>query len=334
MRQRRRAERHRSARPALQDSVQNRANERRYQKILRGSALVVGVALLVLLVAGWYFNFAKPPNKVVANLNGQEYLLRDVAPIAKLEGFLTGQFNPNVSLNTLIKNDLLQKHASSLGINFQSEQVDEQLIVMFEKATEPSDRPTSLSADGQEALEKFVGTIGISSVVYKNWIKGQLLEDSYFDLFLSNASKTADQVFVEWIVTSNSLNAEIAYDRISSGEDFNTVAKELNIDNIFAGENGVVGWVPKGALLEMDPYFFGSNNNTKRTQGPIATSLGSIIFRITDSSTDSTIAEDMRSRLAQNNFQSWMDQKTKEIEFTFNNNDIKWVLREMERDYE
>lgn len=334
MRQRRRAERQNTARPALQDNVRNRAEERHFQSIIRWVALAIGILVIGLLAAGWFFNYAKPPGKVVATVNNENYLLRDVIPYTKIEGFYTGQFNPNIALNTLIKNDTLEHNAPAQGINFESNQVEDKLITMFEKATATSDRPTSLSQGGQKELESFVKQIGVDTSDYKNWIRGQLLEDSYFDLFLSQASKAADQVFVEWIVAANSVSAQNAYDRITTGEDFSSIAAELNVDTVFADQKGVVGWVPKGALLEMDPYLFAPDNSTYSLSTPIVTSLGSIVYRITNTSEKSEISESMRVLLAQNNFQSWMDQATNEINFTFNNDDIEWILRQIERDYE
>tara|TARA_Y100000817_G_scaffold39424_1_gene27036 strand:- start:23017 stop:24021 length:1005 start_codon:yes stop_codon:yes gene_type:complete len=334
MRQRRRAERQNTARPTLKDNVHNRTEERYLQRILIGAALALGLLIIGLLATGWYFNFLKPPEKIVASVNGEDYLLHEVVPYTKIEGFYTSQFNPNIALNTLIKNNTLDQFSQDQGIDIQLNQVENKLITMFEKATGTSDVPSSLSQEGERELENFVNLIGIEVSDYKNWIRGQLLEDAYFDLFLTQASKTADQVFLEWIVAANSISGQNAYERISSGENFNSVATELNVDNIFADKEGVVGWVPKGALLEMDPYLFAIDNQTNSISPPIVTSLGSIVYRITNNSKDREISESMRILLAQNNFQSWMDQITSEIIFTFNDDDIKWVLGQIEREYE
>ena len=40
-------------------------------------------------------------------------------------------------------------------------------------------------------------------------------------------------------------------------EDFTRVAQELNTPDDFAGQNGYVGWVPRGAFPELDQTIFG-----------------------------------------------------------------------------
>jgi hypothetical protein len=73
----------------------------------------------------------------------------------------------------------------------------------------------------------------------------QLLQQKVFDAITADISRQQDQVWARHMVLTDQAQAQSAYDRVTSGEDFVTVATE-----VMTGTNTTVdlGWVGKGTL--------------------------------------------------------------------------------------
>jgi len=130
-------------------------------------------------------------------------------------------------------------------------------------------------------------------------------------------------------VAANSVEAQIAYDRIAGGEDFAAVALETNTERLFSAPDGSVGWIPEGALPEIDPLIFSEDTAVDDLLGPFATSLGSMIIRVTEGPSERELDDLMRRLLAQTEFQGWMDLQTDDLAVNLTDEDIRWVLRKL-----
>ncbi len=327
MRQRRRAERQLSARPAPQVSAARRINQRFLQRLLYWAGGLFIVLLLAGLAVGWFFNFYQPPRKVVAEIDGVEFQLRDVVPYTLLDGTATGQLRPNFALNNLIRDSILEARGPDLGASIAPQDVEGALVQRFEQLDAEAESPAQLTDAGQSSLDAFTDALGVSENDYRDWVRGQLWQNAVYQAFLEETPSTAESVFVEWIVGADSQQARTAFDRIAAGEDFTAVANELNTDLTVADPDGVVGWTPRGALPEIDPLVFAENLAVNQVIGPVATSIGSIVYRVTDRSPDQPVDEAMRALLAQNTFQEWMDAQTAGLFFNLTADDNNWVLR-------
>lgn len=327
MRQRRRAERQFSARPAPQVSAARRINQRFLQRLLYWAGGLFSVLLLAGLAVGWFFNYYQPPRKVVAEIDGVEFQLRDVAPYALLDSTATGQLRPNLALNNLVRDSILETRGPDLGASVAPQDVEDTLVQRFEQLDPEAEPPAQLTDVGQSSLDAFTDALGVSENDYRDWVEGQLWQSSVYETFLEETPATAESVFVEWIIGADSQQARSAFDRISAGEDFTAVANELNTDLTIADPDGVVGWTPRGALTEFDPLIFSDDLAVNQVVGPVATSIGSIVYRVTDRSPDQPVDEAMRAVLAQNAFQEWMDAQTAGLFFNLTSGDNNWVLR-------
>lgn len=328
MRQRRRAERRFAARPASPAASSRRITERQLQRALYAAGAVLAAVLLGVLAAGWYFNSFQPPRKTVAEIDGREYRLGQLVPYTLLEGSITGTLQPETALSTLIRDGLLAAEAPALGAGVTVEDVEAELAIRF-NADPPdpeSDAPAQLSPDGAAALDALAGQLGVSVQDYREWAEGQLWQAAVFEQFLDEAPATAEQVFLEWIVAPDSVQAQAAFDRVAGGEEFAAVASELNVERAFADENGVVGWAPRGALPEIDALVFAEDLALGEIRGPVSSSVGSLIYRITDGPSEQPVDEIMRNLLARNAMQDWIDGKTASLRSYLTPGDVEWVI--------
>ena len=95
-----------------------------------------------------------------------------------------------------------------------------------------------------------------------------------------------------------------------------------------ADSDGVVGWVPQGAIPDLDPLLFDPSMVLNALQGPVATGFGNVIFRVTSGPSVETLTAEMRNLVATAQFQEWMDARSTELisDLTLDIEDARWLL--------
>ncbi len=330
MRQRRRAERQLSARSAAQGSAARRINQRLAQRLLYAGGALLLAALVVVLSVGWWLDSYRPPRKVVAEVDGFEVRLADTLPYTRLNAAFAGVVDPNLALNNLVRDHIVLSHAADIGADVGPEDVDAAIIRAFELVDEGSEPPAALTDAGRERLDNFLSELGVSESEHREWQAGALRHDAALSAFAERVEDSAESVFLEWIVASDSVQARSAYDRIEGGEEFSAVANEVNIDLVVADADGVVGWVPRGALQEIDPLLFAEDLELGAVMGPVATSVGSVVYRVTDRSDSQVVDEDMRRLLGEGAFQAWMNEQSLGVTLNLTAGDVAWARRAVE----
>ena len=334
MRQRRRAERQQSARSASTQTTNRRLGERQRQRLLLAAIAVVLLALIGTLAVGWYLSEFRTPRKVVAEIDGVQHQLRDVFPYALLNSVTTGTFAQEQALTDLIGDGILDRHGADIGVTVGPAEVDADIVRQFEPASEDEEAepPASLGEEGRDSFEEFLSLVRVDEEVYREWLAGRLRRDAGLEHFEAEAPATTEQVHVEWIAAATVTDARDAVARINeAGEEFAAVAAELNTDFIYAGEGGVVGWVPQGILPDdVDTLLFAEDVPHGELQGPHTTNLGALVFRITEGPSDQPLTGVMRTLWGQNDFQGWMEEQTAELQYDFNADDAAWLLGQVE----
>ena len=333
MRQRRRAERQLSGRSASAQVANRRLSERQRQRLLRIAIVVVLVGLAAMLAAGWYFNSYQPPRKVVAEIDGVQYQLREALPYALLDAWVTGSFVPEQGLNNMVGDGIIERRSAEIGADIDPAEVGEEIVRVFEPGLDPeADPPDDLSAEGRELFDEFLGSVGVDEDEYRTWIEGQLRRQSALEYFSAEAPETTEQIHVEWIVTQNVTTAREAMSRLEDGEEFADVAADLNEDVLFSDrETGVLGWVPEGVLQsDVDAVLFAEGIEQGEVQGTHTTAIGTIVFRITDGPSDEPLTGVMRELWAQNDFQAWIDEQTVALQYYFTQDDARWLVDRLE----
>ena len=333
MRQRRRAERAQSAaRASSQQRTTSHGAERSQRRLLIIAASVVGLLLVGLLAAGWYVSGFQPPRRVVAEIDGEPVQLRDVIPYTKLEILTSGQETLTtvaVARNLYARDHVLRLRAVGLGVAVTPAEVEEAIASRFEPPVSPdAERSTVLTQAGLGFLQEFLDAVDIADDDYRAWIHGQLLFGALVDHFSDAEPESVEQVFVHWIIAASSVDAQDAFDRITAGEEFAAVADELNVERVIADEAGEVGWVPRGAFSEFDGLLFDPELEVGELIGPLATSVGSVVFLVTDGPSEQPLEDEMRALLGRTAFQAWLNEQTVELValLEFDIEDAVWVL--------
>ena len=334
MRQRRRAERQQAARSASQETgSRRRVSDRRAQRILYGVIAVVAIALAGLLASGWYLNSYRIPRKVVAEFEGVGIQLREVVPYSALTAPAVGSLNPNAGLSALVRNAILERRSGEIQAEVTPADVDAEIVRQFEPPPEGEDAepPASLSEEGRDALREFLDVFSVSDAEHRAWIAGELRAEAARDYFVAQSAETAEQLYVEWIVAASSQQADDAIERVESGEEFAEVAAELHLNQGLGDEDGALGWTPRGAFpADLERLIFADDLPQGELQGPHTTTIGNVVFRVTDGPSEQPVSEEMRQLLGQGAFQQWLDERSAEVAYDFTQGDGEWALRRLE----
>lgn len=333
MRQRRRVERGRlvSTRDRSQPVVSRRDVENRQRRLLLISAGIALTIVVVLVGAGWFVSSFQPPRRTVATVAGNDLKLSELVTYTSLSALESGgALRPDLALNDLVRDRVITARSGDLGVNVTEADIESGIALRFEPfvpdATEPAD---TLTEAGRSSLSLILDTLDVSEARYREWLVGQLLVVELQDYFREQQPDMVEQVFVEWIVTESSLTAQQAMDRIAADEEFAAVADELSIDFLLANPDGEVGWVPQGAISELDSVLFASDLELNTLIGPLTTSLGSVVLRVTDGPSEQVLSDVMREFLAADEFQQWLDgvvSETLEGRLELSADDFNWVI--------
>ena len=294
---------------------------------------VVLFGLVAFLSVGWYFNSYRVPRKVVAEIDGVQYQLREVLPYALLDAWVTGSFVPEQGLNNLVGDGIIERKSGEIGADFDPGEVGAEIVRVFEPDLDPeAEPPDSLSEEGRDIFDDFLAGVGVSEEEYRAWIEGQLRRQSALEYFSGEAPENTEQIHVEWIVSQSVTTAREAVASLEGGEEFAAVAEEVNEDFVFSErETGVVGWVPEGVLqADVNGVLFAEGIEQGEVQGPHTTAFGTIVFRITDGPSEQPLTGIMRELWAQNDFQAWIDAQTTSLEFDFTLDDTQWLVDQLE----
>lgn len=335
MRQRRRAERGQFSqlRSRTEPAVSRRAVETKQRQLLLIGAGFVLLVIVGLLAYGWVTSSYLPPRKTVTTVLGSPIKLAELVPYTALDSIeLGGALQPRTSFNNLIRDRVVRHYAGELGVEVTDEEIDQAIVDRFEPIPpDASETPDTLSEQGRTALNQTLDVFGITESEYRTWLRGRLYITEMIDDFRAEMPEEISQVHVEWIVTATQADAQAALDRVNAGEDFLEVATEVN-EETGLSEEGVVGWVPEGALPALDTALFGEEMEVGEIQGPISTSFGSVLVRVTEGPEVQEVNDTMRDLVVGNQMQEWLDEKlvTADVgEVDLTTSDINWVIEQI-----
>lgn len=204
----------------------------------------------------------------------------------QLESDESGEFERTVQaqvLTDLIRSELLQRAAEDLDIEVSDEEIAEERATLVE------------SAGGEEALQTTLENANISEEELERRLRDRVIQTRISDEFAEDVSdeevraafeadpqgQYGEQVEVRHILTETEEEAQQAIDRISSGEDFATVAQEMSQDPGSAESGGELGLVARGSTVE--PFEEAAfNAEVGELVGPVESEFGFHVIEVTD----------------------------------------------------
>ena len=270
-RRRRRSARNRSQ--DARDQSNQRADERKRQRIAMTVGTILIMAIVAIVAVGYYREFYNPPRVTAGAIRGVEFSMGDlVERIRVVQGinrYQGGKVDLSVVpfeyLQGLLNSEILRQAAPSIGIYVTKENVDEAIKGRFypvAPAGQETD-PGQLDLEFESNYRNFLTQVNLSDDVYRRIVE-EGLQRQQLALFLArDIPESMGQVEIEWIRLEfdGPVQADDVKARLES-EDFQQVAAEVNASAGFADADGYVGWIPEGAFPDFDKLLFSTGDGS------------------------------------------------------------------------
>ena len=264
--------------PQVAPEVVAERRKRRYSFGIGAAFLAVIVGVVVF---GYYQEFYKPPRVWAGSVRNVEFTMGDLVDrIRVLQGVgrrQGGQVDlgsaPFDYLQELVDAEILRQESPGLGINVTDDDVEQELHRRFTPTAAPGEEtdPGQLEREAENRYVSFLTDTNLSDGDYRRIIEEELSLNRLKDLLARDIEIRQQQVEVQWIQLSfdGGIVASDVVQRLEN-EDFTRIAQELNLPSQYAGPDGYVGWVPRGAFPDFDDTIFG---NEQEGIQPLATGI-------------------------------------------------------------
>ena len=310
--------------------------ERRRQRLLM--AFVVAVVLLIVAIPayGYYDAFVEPPGRTVLTVNGVEHTLGEVAKVtrATVATMVSQGQTPEMSslpfevYINMVDEELIRQAAPQLEILVTQDEVDARLREVYfpEPPVGEQTDPDALELEFQENYRRYLSATGFSDEDNRERLRTGILRQRIQDRLKEEVPFVGEQVYAHWFRLRNNDQIDEVIQSTAGGEAFDALARIFGAADRFADDDGVVGWVPRGANPGLDEILFSVEHDT--ISDPVTTQRGIYVVMVTDGPEIMEISEEMRTALQVEAMSLWLTQQRSENDVTgsFPSSDYQWVV--------
>ncbi len=196
--------------------------QKKKQRLIFGLGILIIVAALVTVGAGWYITEYQPLHTTVVTVNDASFNMKYY--INTLVAMVKVNLPTDTVVPTIQTNELVRQWAEELGIRVSDAEVDEELKNL--------DLPTSRE--------------------YRDLVRAEMLttklRDEYFEY---QVPLLAEQCYILAMLLENEKQATEVRARLEASEDFTELAVELSLEAISQTENGDFGWRLRDLLSDL-----------------------------------------------------------------------------------
>ena len=300
-------------------------------------------AIIILVIAipayGYYATFIAPPRRVVFSINGVEHTLGEVSKLTRANVAASGGAGGEVDLsslplqilNNLVNNELVIQGAPGLGVVVTQDEVDAEIQVRFyprPREGEQTDTP-ALEREFDENFRQYLDVTQFSDDEYREIVKSSLLRGKIQELVSEQVPQLHEQVYVHWIRVADETAIQAVQAGLDQGEAFDRLARVHAIDDLYADDNGEVGWVPRGAFSILDSTLFSLERDA--VSEPVLRPPDTYFIKVTDGPELREVSEEMLILLKVRAMERWTDDQlgSNDIFYDFSDGDYAWVINQV-----
>ncbi len=231
-------------------------------------------------------------------LNMMKGLLEGI-DISKDEGRSIWESVQAELLKQMIDTELLNQAAESQKVGVTSQEIDAKLAAFKAEVGSTDEYNQILRANN------------ITEEDLKILIRDQIIIEKLFDKVTEQVNTKAEQVRAKQIVVSTKEAADSAVQRLRSGAEFDTLAKEISEDHTTASTGGDLGYFPKG-VMEPQVEEAAFKAEVGKIIDPIQTDWGYYIVVVTAKDPNHDLSPDFLQQSKEDAFQEWLDKLRKE----------------------
>ena len=276
-RARRRNRRQARVEDARRQSVRAQEERRRQRLAITVGAMLI-LAIVAIVVVGYYREFYQPPRVMAGEIRGVRFTMGDLVERIRVlqginrnhpqgAGFVDLSRVPFEYLQDMLFAEIVIQAAPGLGLSVTDEHIDEEIRRQFYPETTAGQEtdPGQLDQEFQNAYTNFLTVVRLSDADYRDLVSEQLHQIQLRLLLGSDIPDQMEQVEVEWIRMEfgGTVLPEDVRTRLGV-EDFDIVAMDVGANAQpqdgprFADQAGYVGWVPRGAFPALDDFIYGN----------------------------------------------------------------------------
>lgn len=167
----------------------------------------------------------------------------------------------------------------------------------------------------------------ITTEDYRDYIRTSILQRAVFDVVTADVPTSAEQVWARHILVPSQEEALVIYDRLQNGEDWNSIAAEVNAMGTDGYTAEDLGWFMRG---QMDTAFEDAAFDMQigSISEPVQSSFGWHIIEVIGHTADMPLTASQLSTAKQNVFDTWLQTLRDATTMTRNDNYSDWVVTE------
>jgi len=205
--------------------------QKRRQRIIFGSAILIVVAVLAVVGVGfysqWYAPKYKPLHETVIEVNGTKFNMQyciDAINFQLGDYYYYAEYYFDYVVETIEQYELIKQEAEELGFTVSDAEVKEEL-----------------ESYGYDDIPAVRDAIRAHLLLTK-------LKDEYFE---QQVPQFAGQRHIMAMFLESESQANEVIARLEAGEDFTALAAELSLDATCKEKEGDLGWRPEGVLSSL-----------------------------------------------------------------------------------
>lgn len=321
---------------ARRRQISHRQRERKRQRLLMVFVAVVVLLIVAIPAYGYYDAFVEPPGRTVLTVNGVKHTLGEVAKVtrATVATMVSQGQTPEMSslpfevYINLVDEELIRQAAPRLDIFVTQDEVDARLREIY-YPTPPVGEQTdtdALEREFEENYRRYLAVTGFTDQENRERLRTNILRQRIQDLLKEQVPFVVEQVYTHWFRLSNDDQIEEVLQRTADGEAFDVLARIYGAADRFADDDGVVGWVPRGAIPGLDEVLFNIERDT--ISEPTTTQRGVYVVMVTEGPEIREVSEEMRTALQVEAMSLWLTKQRAEndISGSFPSDAYQWVI--------
>ena len=245
---------------------------------LRSRPFIIGALVffaIVLVVPGYAFyqRYVVPTREAAVKVEDTVYTRGDVVDFIRFNQRLSEDLGVAYELGssafealvTLQQNELAYRIAPRYGITVTSAEVDrrlESLLGFHEEVTSQisaSEREVNLG----EAKRKFLNRVGLDEATYRDFIRKSMFKEKLRSEVAQNINRIQPHVEVFEVVLYDQDRGTLQQIQrdLDGGLPVRDVVLDFSEDPNVRRTSGYVGWLPRGARPDLDPFIFGGTRS-------------------------------------------------------------------------
>jgi len=203
-------------------------------------AVVVLAIIVVIAGVAIYQDRVAPFRTIVLKVDGSSITMRYF-----LKRVLSSGREAMAMLQTLTNEEIIKQAAPKPPYNIK---IGEEDIELFLKDLARGESDTISEKEFKEWYRQRLNESRLADSEFRELMRANLFGQRLHGYLAERVPTVAEQVYLYMIVVKNLEEAKKAKERLDTGEDFRTLAREVSSDETLKQKGGEVGWFPRGAL--------------------------------------------------------------------------------------